>query len=151
MAIETTRRGFMILLGALAAAGALKTESLAPTQLTAEPRRFGYRVFKDGKEFFRWIDGDAPVDFEFEVSVDSAFEVSANFLGPARATRTLLIPDRYFHLEGHTFVVHAMMVKYDEVENIDWLEVSNVTPYDPERDLIRYAIGSLEPIVIRGV
>jgi hypothetical protein len=150
MTIELTRRGFMILLGALAASGGVKAEQFVPTKLQTDPTRFGYRVFKDGQEFFRWVEGDAHVNFEFEVTTNTDI-FSTSFSDPSRKVMHVSRPDRYFHLNGLTFLVTDMQVVFDEMENIQWLEALNVIEFDPERDRVHHVVGSSTPIISRGI
>ena len=150
MAIETTRRGFMLLLGALAAAGAVTAEPYNPTKLQSMPGRFGYRVYKDGEAFFNWIEGDDIVGFEFEINMSTnVFAMEHRTHGSMR-TMVMERPERYFHMWGKTFVVGPAKVVHDAELNVVWLEFHDAVPFDPETDRLIWAVGQLEPIVSRG-
>lgn len=150
MTIETTRRGFLLLVGTLLAAGAVNA---APhgvqTKLQSAPSRFGYLIYKDGQEFARFVEGGIPDDFEFEIQHDA--EVFAIDIPRGPSTGMFHRTARYLHFGGKTYIPRGLTYRYDEDDNIDWLEVANVDPFNPDTDRLEWVMGRNEPLVIRNV
>lgn len=151
MPIETTRRGFLLLVGTLLAAGAVRAAPpVVQTKLQKEPSRFGYLIYKDGAEFARFVEGNIPDDFEFEIQNDTEL-FGVSFQGREPAQRMIQRTLRYLRFNGTTYVPRDMIYHYDEEANIDWLEIGHIEPFNPDTDTLHWTIGDSEPHIRRNV
>jgi hypothetical protein len=147
MPIETTRRGFLLLVGTLVAAGAFTIpEPEAETRLQFTPRKFGYLICKDGEEFARFVEGAIPDNFEFEVQ----HEEEVFFVASWREVGTIRRAPRYLHMGGKTYLARDVSYRFEPETNTDWLVVGNIAAFDFETDRLEWVLGRIEPVIVRG-